>query len=54
MDLKPLKVSCIVFSTNTNRQPITSHNKAKQIADESILTFDDCLNYLMMEQREQM
>ena len=54
MDLKPLKVSSTVFSTNSNKKPITRYNKAKQIADESILTFDDCLNYLMMEQREQM
>ena len=54
MDLKPLKVSDIQFSTNTNKQPITRCNQVKQIADESILTFDDYLNYLMMEQREQM
>lgn len=54
MDLKPLKVSSIVFNTNTNRQPVTSHNQSKQTPDNNILTFDDWLEDLMMEQREQM
>lgn len=54
MDLKPLKVSGIQFTTNNNKQSVASYNQAKQTSDNYKLTFNDLLKDLMMEQREQM
>ena len=54
MDCKPLRVSGTVFSTNSNKKPITRYNQTKQTSDNNILTFNDWLDDLMMEQREQM
>ena len=52
LDLKPLKVERIHFTTNNNKQPNTSHNKAKQSSYKP--TFKDLIDNLMMEEREQM
>jgi hypothetical protein len=54
VDLKPLKVSGIQFTTNNNKQSVASYNQAKQTSDNYKLTFNDLLKDLMMEQREQM
>ena len=54
MDCKPLRVSGTVFSTNSNKKPVISSQQTKQTSDNNILTFNDWLEDLMMEQREQM
>lgn len=51
MDLKPLKVSSTVFSTNSNNKPVTSSQRVKQTYES---TFNDLLLDLMLEQKEQM
>ena len=52
MDYKPLKVSSTAFSTNTNKKPVISSQRIKQISYRP--TFTDLLHDLMLEQREQM
>ena len=52
MDLKPSQVLGMQLTTSTNKQPNTSHNKAKQTSYTP--TFKDFIDDLMMEQREQM
>ena len=54
MDLKPLKVSGTVFSTNSNKKPVTSSQQAKQTSYKHIFSFSELLEDLMLEQREQM
>ena len=52
MDLKPLKVSSTVFSTNSNKKPVNNSKQVKQTSYKP--SFSDFLKDLMMEQREQM
>lgn len=54
MDYKPTNILSTGFNTETNKQPITSSQQAKQISYKYITTFNDSLEDLMMEQREQM
>ena len=53
MDLKPLKVSGMQFTTNNTKQPVTDTRQAKQTV-YYISSFNDLLEGLMMEQQEQM
>lgn len=54
MVIQPIKVSDAQFSTNTNKQPETSSQQAKQISYKYTFTFNELLSDLMLEQREQM